>query len=122
MKEDIEKVTRQLTAAVRAEWEIREKLFPLLAEQRPTEYPFGSRDELVKSYTFATLDIKMEIFDMMASVAADLPKPYGDMLCYIAYCDLHLRMKMYRKLAEKLLQSNADAVAPKPQRHIAALV
>ena len=123
MNENIGKfgaTSRQLTAAVRAEREVRHKMFPRLDNDPETEYPFASRDEMIRSYTFAALDLKVELLNFM-SVAATLPKPCGDMFCYVAYCDLHERMKMYQKLARELLKENASAVTPKPTQEVAVL-
>lgn len=96
---------RQLAVTVHAEGKLRRKLLPHLDHE--PEAKFGTCDEMMQSYTFAALDLQAELVNFM-SVAATLPKPYGDMFCFIVYGDLHRRMKIYQKVASKLIQMPDD--------------
>jgi len=98
---------RQLLLAARMERRIRRRILPHLSQGVDYGYPFKSRDEMVRSYMHAALDIERDLSNILRT-AADMPQPYGDMFCYIAYCDLHERLAMYQKVAEKLVQSTAS--------------
>jgi hypothetical protein len=103
--EKLEAVICQLLATVSAEKDARRKALRQPIGQPLDGRSFPSRDEMVKSHTFAALDLDVELPNLM-SAAVKLPKPYGDMLCYLAYKDLHERMRTYQKLAEELVQQD----------------
>jgi hypothetical protein len=98
----------QLTTSIRAETEVRRKLFPNLAQEPLGEYRFESRDDVIASYMHAALDIDADL-QKIASAARRMPKPFGDMFCYVAYCDIHQRMKLYQQLIDELVESSAGA-------------
>jgi hypothetical protein len=109
MKENIgqiQSVLSQLAATIRAERQVREKMFPHVRYMPNQEYPFGSRDEIITSYLHAALDLDADL-QKIATTARRMPSPFGDMFCYMVYCDLHERMKLYQQLAEELLRSGA---------------
>jgi hypothetical protein len=98
---------RRLLFAGRVEREIRRRILPHLHRETDHGYPFRSRDEMVESWMHAALDVQADL-NLIARKALDLPQPYGDMFCYIAYRDLHERMKKYQELAEKLTQAETN--------------
>ena len=104
----LESVICQLLATGIAEKIARRKALRQPDEQPLDERSFPSRDEMVISYMFAALDLDADLSKIM-SAAADLPKPYGDMFCYLAYKDMHERMKTYQRLADELAQMGNDA-------------
>ncbi len=102
---------RQLLFAGRVEKEIRRRILPHLHREADHGYPFSSQDQMVESWMHSALDLEADL-SLISKAALKLPKPYGDMLCYVAYRDLHERMKMYQELAKKLNQSDiCDASA-----------
>jgi hypothetical protein len=105
----LEAVICQLLATASAEKDARRKTLRQPIERSLDARSFPSRDEMMKAYTFAALDLDVELPNLMWA-AAKLPKPYGDMFCYIAYKDMHERMRMYQKLAEELAQQDVNAL------------
>jgi hypothetical protein len=103
MPEDIKTIICQLAATVRTEREVRRKTFPQFDRETEDEYPFRSKDEMVKSYMFAALDLDAELVNLL-DAAAQLPKPYGDMFCYLTYCNLHEQIKLYKVILDQLKQ------------------
>jgi len=87
----LEAVICQMLATVHAEKDARRKTLRQPIGQSLDRHSFPSRDEMVKSYMFAALDLDADLSKIM-SAAAELPKPYGDMFCYLAYKDMHERM------------------------------
>lgn len=101
----LEAVICQLLATVSVEKEARRKALREPVGPSLDERLFPSRDEMIKSYMFAALDLDVELPNLSLA-AAKLPRPYGDMLCYLAYKDLHERMRAYQRLAEELAQQD----------------
>jgi hypothetical protein len=98
----------KLAFALSEERKVRRKLLPHLNCGADGDYASTSRDKMVESYTFAGLDLQAELPEFIGTAAA-LPRPYGDMFCYIVYCDLHQRMRMYQQLAKQLVGSQESA-------------
>lgn len=103
--ERLEAVICQMLATHHAEKDARRKALRQPIEQSLDEHRFPSRDEMIKQYMFASLDLGHE-FPNLLSAAAKLPKPYGDLFCYLAYKDLHERMKAYQMLADGLIRQD----------------
>jgi hypothetical protein len=83
--------------------EIFHKISPHLHKKADHGYQFSSKDELAAAQINAGLDAQ-SAFDMIERTAAKMPKFYGDAFRYIAYRDLHERMKMYLEIAEERVQ------------------
>lgn len=114
----LEAVICQLLATGIAEKMARRKTLRQSIGQSLDDRSFPSKDEMVKSYTFAALDLDVELPNLM-SAAARMPKPYGDMFCYIAYTDMHERMKMYQALAYELGQPETRVPAHESLQQVA---
>lgn len=114
----LEAVICQLLATGVAEKMTRRKTLRQPIGQSLDDRSFPSRDEMVKSYTFAALDLDAELSNLM-SAAARMPKPYGDMFCYIAYKDMHERMKMYQQLADEFGQPETHVPAHESMQEVA---
>lgn len=99
---------RQLLASTRMQKEIRRKVFPHLRQETDHQDPFhvGNDVELTREWLHAALDIRADL-ERIEEAASGIPKPYGEIFCFIAYRDLRDRMKMYQELAEKLSASVA---------------
>lgn len=80
--------------------EIFHKISPHLHYEGNHGYPFNSKDELAAAHIHAGLDAQ-SAFDMIERTAAKMPKFYGDAFRYIAFRDLHERMKMYLEIADE---------------------
>ena len=102
---------RQLLAATQMQKEIRHRMFPHLRQETDRQDPFhvGNDVELTRGWLHAALDIRADL-ERIEEVASGIPKPYGEIFCFIAYRDLRDRMKMYQELAEKL-SASAPAIS-----------
>jgi len=115
----LEAVISQLLATGLAEKIARRNSSRQSNEQPLNGRSFPSKDEMVKAYTFAALDLDVELPNLM-SAAARMPKPYGDMFCYLAYKDMHERMKMYQQLAEELSQPETHEPSQESSQEVSA--
>ena len=94
---------RQLLAATHMEKETRRTFFPHLQHEREEKNPLTEPIEQIdRRWAGACLDIRENIGEIWATAWKNLPQPYGDIFCYIVYCDLLDRMKTYQELAGKL--------------------
>jgi hypothetical protein len=87
----------------RVNQEIFQKIFSHLNGEANHDYPFDSKDEMVRLHIRGGLDAQIKL-DMIERTAAKMPKAYGDAFRYVAYRDLNERMKLYLKIAERRIQ------------------
>lgn len=116
----LEAVICQMLATHHAERNARRKALRQPIRQSLDEVRFPSRDEMIKQYIFAALNLDVGLTNLSLATAK-LPKPYDDIFCYLAFKDMLERMQMYQQLVDKLCQQDtgkmldiapvADAVA-----------
>ena len=90
---------RMVVFANLIEWEIYQRMFPHLQQEKDSGYPFQSAEELREMLTRSQRDAKacLEIIERQAD---EMGKAYGEAFRFIMYRNLNRRLLPYMKLAQ----------------------
>jgi hypothetical protein len=84
----------------RLEREIYNRIAPHIHGLKDGDYPFSSREELLKAAVEGNLDTKF-LIESIEREAERMPEAYGEAFRYVMYRDLNTRLRQYARLAQR---------------------